>query len=127
MPFELCKAPATFQRLMDNALFGLNFEICLVYLADVIIFGSTIDQHLDRLRQVFQRLREASLKLKPRKCWLLHKAVNFLGYVVTPEGVTMDPSKIRDGVEWPVPQRLRNVRAFVGLYSYYRRFFADFI
>src|SRR5688572_30227604 len=126
MPFGLCNAPATFQRLMDIVLSGLNFEICLVYLDDVIIFGKTPEQHLDRLEQVFQRLRGANLKLKPSKCQLLRRNVCFLGHIVTPDGVAMDPSKITDVVEWPVPQRLRDVRAFLGLCSYYRRFVKDF-
>jgi transposase InsO family protein len=126
MPFGLCNAPATFQRLMDIVLSGLNFEICLVYLDDVIIFGSTPEQHLDRLGQVFGRLREANLKLKPSKCRLMQRTVSFLGHIVTQDGVAVDPSKIRDVVEWPVPQRLRDVRAFLGLCSYYRRFIRDF-
>jgi transposase InsO family protein/predicted aspartyl protease len=126
MPFGLCNAPATFQRLMDIVLSGLNFEICLVYLDDVIIFGSTPEQHLDRLKQVFQRLREANLKLKPSKCRLMRRTVSFLGHVVTQEGVAVDPSKIRDVVEWPTPRRLKDVRAFLGLCSYYRRFIRDF-
>ena len=126
MPFGLCNAPATFQRLMDIVLSGLNFEICLVYLDDVIIFGKTPEEHLDRLEQVFQRLRGANLKLKPSKCQLLRRNVCFLGHIVTPDGVAMDPSKITDVVEWPVPQRLRDVRAFLGLCSYYRRFVKDF-
>ena len=126
MPFGLCNAPATFQRLMDIVLSGLNFEICLVYLDDVIIFGSTPEEHLDRLEKVFQRLRGANLKLKPSKCQLLRRSVGFLGHIVTPEGVAMDPSKVKDVVEWPVPQKLRDVRAFLGLCSYYRRFVKDF-
>ena len=126
MPFGLCNAPATFQRLMDIVLSGLNFEICLVYLDDVIIFASSPEEHLDRLERVFQRLRGANLKLKPSKCQLLRRTVSFLGHIVTPEGVAMDPAKIQDVVDWPVPQRLRDVRAFVGLCAYYRRFVRDF-
>ena len=126
MPFGLCNAPATFQRLMDIVLSGLNFEICLVYLDDVIIFGDTLQQHLQRLGKVFERLRTANLKLKPSKCRLLRRAVNFLGHVVTQDGVAVDPSKIHDVVEWPVPRRLRDVRSFLGLCSYYRRFIRNF-
>lgn len=127
MPFGLCNAPATFQRLMDIVLSGVNFEICLVYLDDVIIFGSAVEEHLDRLRQLFQRLRGAPLKLKPSKCRLLCRTVSFLGQMVTPERVAMDPSKVRDVIEWPVPQRLRDVRAFLGLCAYCRRFTRDFL
>lgn len=111
---------------MDIVLSGLNFEICLVYLDDVIVFGSTIEQHLDRLRQVFQRLRGANLRLKLSKCRLLRRTVGFLRHIVTPEGVTMDPAKVHDVVEWPTPCRLKEVRAFIGLCSYYRRFIRDF-
>src|SRR5688572_8001937 len=110
MPFGLCNAPATFQRLMDIVLSGLNFEICLVYLDDVIIFGDDLDQHLERLKQVLQRLREAHLKLKPTKCRLLRKTVSFLGHVMTPDGVAVDPSKVGDVAAWPVPERLTEVR-----------------
>jgi hypothetical protein len=126
MPFGLCNAPATFQRLMDIALSGLNFETCLVYLDDVIIFGNDLDQHLERLKQVLQRLREAHLKLKPTKCQLLRRTVSFLGHVMTPDGVAVDPSKVEDVTAWPVPERLTDVRAFLGLCSYYRKFIRGF-
>src|SRR6218665_1787640 len=126
MPFGLCNAPATFQRLMDIVLSGLNFEMCLVYLDDVIIFGDTPEQHLLRLGKVFERLRAANLKLKPSKCRLMRRHVDFLRYVISQEGVSVDPSKIRDVVDWPVPQRLKDVRSFLGLCSYYRRFIRDF-
>lgn len=105
---------------------GLHFDSCLVYLDDVIIFGSTPEQHLDRPRQLSQRLREANLKLDLSKCRFLRRLVSFLGHLVTPEGLVMDPSKIHDVVEWPVPERLKDLRAFVWLCSYYRRFIRDF-
>jgi hypothetical protein len=126
MPFGLCNAPATFQRLVDIVLSGLNFEICLVYLDDVIIFADNLEQFLERLEQVLRRLREAKLKLKPRKCRLLRKKVEFLGHIVTPEGVAVDPSKVSEVTDWPVPQRLREVRGFLGLCSYYRTFVRNF-
>jgi Reverse transcriptase (RNA-dependent DNA polymerase) len=68
MPFGLCNAPATFQRLMDYAMVGLNYEICLVYLDDIIVFSRDIPTHLERLELLLQRLRQANLKLKPSKC-----------------------------------------------------------
>src|SRR6218665_1699199 len=92
MPFGLFNAPATFQRLMDIVLSGLNFEMCLVYLDDVIIFGDTPEQHLLRLGKVFERLRAANLKLKPSKCRLMRRHVDFLGHVISQEGVSVDPS-----------------------------------
>ena len=126
MPFGLCNAPATFQRLMDIVLSGLNFEACLVYLDDVIIFSSNTEQHLERMRQVFQRMREANLKLKPSKCNLLRRTVSFLGHVVTTDGIAVDPSKVQEVATWPTPQKLRDVRAFLGLCAYYRKFIRGF-
>lgn len=126
MPFGLCNAPATFQRLMDSVLAGLNFEICLVYLDDIIVFSKDLDSHLSRLSQLLQKLREANLKLKPSKCCLLQRRVSFLGYVVSKAGVETDPDKISAIVDWPVPQNLRQSRAFVGLCQYYRRFVPNF-
>ena len=82
MPFGLCNAPATFQHLMDTVLSGLNYEICLAYLDD-IIFSHDLDTHLQRLELLFTRLREAHLKLKPCKCQVLQKQVSFLGFNVS--------------------------------------------
>lgn len=82
MSFGFCNAPATFQLLMDIVLSGLNFEACLVYLDDIIIFGKSWEQHLERLELVFQRLRAVNLKLKPSKCHLLRSTVGILGHIV---------------------------------------------
>ena len=126
MPFGLCNAPATFQRLMDRVLVGLQWETCLVYLDDVIVLGRNITQMLERLSQVFSRLREANLKLKPSKCCLFRERVGYLGHVVSAEGIATDPEKVRKVAEWPIPQNVSEVRQFVGLASYYRRFVEDF-
>jgi len=122
MPFGLCNAGATFQRLMDLLLSGLNLDICLVYLDDIIVYSATLDQHLDRLAQVLERLQLANLKLKPSKCSLLQTRVVFLGHIVSGSGIATDPEKIRLIANWPVPQNLCELRGFLGLTSYYRRF-----
>ena len=83
MPFGLCNGPATFHRLMDMILAGLQWSRCLVYLDDIIIFGTTFEEHLSNLELVFDRLREAKLRLQPVKCKLCKKKVNFLGHSVT--------------------------------------------
>ena len=126
MPFGLCNAPGTFQRLMEQVLQGLQWEIAVLYIDDVVVFSSTLDQHLERLAQVFDRFRAAGLKLKPSKCSLLQKKVEFLGHVVSEEGVAVDPSKVAKIQAWPQPQCVRDVRSFVGLCAYYRRFVPEF-
>jgi len=95
MPFGLCNAGATFQRLMDMIMAGLDFDVCLVYLDDVIVFSATMKEHFMRLRSVLSRLRDAGLKLKPSKCSLLQRQVSFLGHVVLEAGVGTDPEKVR--------------------------------
>jgi predicted aspartyl protease len=122
LPMGLKNSPATFQRLMDLTLDGLLFETCLAYLDDVILFSATLDEHLQRLEAVLQRLVATGLKLKPSKCRLLQKKVVFLGHVVSGDGVATDPSKTEQVAGWPVPSSVREVRGFLGLCGYYRRF-----
>jgi RNase H-like domain found in reverse transcriptase/Reverse transcriptase (RNA-dependent DNA polymerase)/Zinc knuckle len=126
MPFGLCNAGATFQRLMDIVMTGLNMNICLVYLDDIICYSSTIEEHLERLMVLLQRLQKAGLKLKPEKCSLFQKSVSFLGHTISEFGIGTDSKKTKAVSEWPVPTCLRGVRSFVGLASYYRRFIKDF-
>ncbi|KRX78573.1 Retrovirus-related Pol polyprotein from transposon [Trichinella sp. T6] len=81
MPFGLCNAPATFQRLMENALRGLTFKGCLVYLDDIIVYGRTEEEHLERLEGVLSRLQSVGLKIKPEKCQLMRQSVRYLGAI----------------------------------------------
>ena len=126
MPFGLCNAPATFQRLMEKVLKGMQWEIAVLYIDDVIVFSETVEEHLDRLGRVFGRLRKAGLKLKPSKCKLLARKVEFLGHIVSGEGVQVDPSKIDKVLSWPRPTTLTQLRGFIGLCAYYRRFVPGF-
>ena len=126
LPFGLCNAGSTFQRLMDIVMKGANFEICLVYLDDIIVYSEDADEHLRRLEIVFSKLQKARLKLKPSKCKILQKRVAFLGHVVSDEGLATDPEKIAAVIDWPRPENQTEVRSFLGLCSYYRRFVKDF-
>ena len=121
MPCGLANAPATFERLMERVLTGLHWEICLIYIDDIIVFSKTFDEHVDRLTQVLQRLRAANLKLASHKCKLFHSRVEFLGHVVSDRGVEADPKKIEAISAWPEPKTVKEVRSFIGLSPYYRR------
>ena len=126
MPFGLCNAPATFQRLMERVLRGLHWTTCLVYIDDVIIFSGTIGEHLQHLAEVFSRLRDAKLKIKPSKCHLLRQSVHYLGHIISQRGVETDPDKVRVIAAWPAPTSCKELRQFLGLASYYRRFVKGF-
>ena len=120
VPFGLCNAPATFSRLMDHVLAGLHWETCLFYLDDIIVFSSTLEEHLTRLRQVFERLRHANLKLGADKYTFAAKEVNYLGHRVTEEGLLPDPSLLAAIREIPPPKTPTEIRSFLGLTGYYR-------
>jgi len=126
MPFGVCNGPSSFQRLMSAVLRGLQWQICLVYLDDIIVFSATFEEHVARLEMVFQRLRDAGLRLKPSKCHLLCSEVEFLGHIVSREGVRTDPAKTSKVADWPRPTSVGEVRSFLGFCSYYRRFVANF-
>ena len=126
MPFGLCNAPATFQRLMDSVLAGLHWRDCLVYIDDIVVVGKSFEEHLHNLQQVLERLRQAGLKLQPRKCRFLQQQVTFLGHTVSAQGVSPDPEKTDRVRSWPEPQSAKEIQQFLGLANYYRRFIKNF-
>ena len=126
MPFGLCNAPATFERLMEQVLAGLPITVALVYLDDVLVPGVCFIDHLSNLRQVFSRLQKARLKLSPKKCVLFQKEVDYLGHVVNKDGISTDPQKIEAIASWPAPGNASEVKSFIGLCSYYRRYIQSF-
>ena len=105
---------------------GLDPEVCLVYVDDVNVHSRVFDSNLDRLERLFERLVQAGLKLKVSKCTLLQREVAFLEHRVNAEGLSTDPAKVEAIREWPTPACLRDVRAFLGLCSYYRKFISEF-
>ena len=126
MPFGLASAPATFERLMERVLSGLNWKVCLVYLDDIIVFSQSFEAHLQRIEEVLSRLQEAGLKISPSKCKLFQHEVDYLGHVVSRDGVGTDKRKIEAIAQWPQPQNVSEVRSFIGLCSYYRKFIKGF-
>ncbi|MCG8030630.1 MAG: reverse transcriptase family protein [Candidatus Thiodiazotropha taylori] len=122
MPFGLCNAPATFQRLMERCMGELNLRDCLIYLDDIIVYSSTFEEHLERLQAVFMNLEKHNLKLKPSKCEFFKEKDVYLGHVVSAEGVHVDPSKTEAVRNWPIPKSTKDVRKFLGFTGYYRRF-----
>ena len=126
MPFGVCNGPSVFQRLMSACLHGLLGTVACAYLDDVIIFSGTWEEHLARLETVFLRFRDAKLKLKLDKCSFCMPEVQFLGHVVDSRGIRPDPSKTKKVSEWPTPANLDEVRSFLGLSTYYRRFVNNF-
>ena len=125
-PMGLTNSPATFQRFMEYVFTDNIFVTMLVYLDDLLIFSKDVEEHFDRLQVVFELLRKHGLKLKPSKCHLLKSQVKYLGYIISKEGVSTDPEKIEAVQEWPTPQTVREVRAFVAFCSFYRRFIEGF-
>ena len=126
MPFGLVGAPSTFERCIEKILRHLQWQTCLVYFDDIIVFSKDFTEHLHRLEQVLQRIQEAGLKLKPSKCHLFQKQVSFLGHVVSDAGIATDPKKVEAVVSWPPPINVSQVRSYLGFCSYYRRFIPNF-
>ena len=126
MPFGLCNTPPTFQRLMQNYLGKLNLTCCLIYFDDVIVFSETPKEHLQRMRVVFDCLREHGLKLKPSKCDVFKSAINFLAHHVSWKGVLPSKKNLESIAQCPPPDTYTKVKSFVGLVGHYRCFIKGF-
>ena len=126
MPFGLCNAPPTFQRLMQNCLGELNLRYCLIYLDDVIVFSHTEEEHLERMHVIFDCLREHGLKLKPSKCAVFKTEINYLAHHVSKKGVLPSKKNLESITQCPPPDTYTKVKSFVGLVSHYRCFIKDF-
>ena len=126
LPFGLNNSASTFQRTMELALQGLQWETCIIYIDDIIVFAENLEEHIRRIEQVFERLRQAGLKLKPEKCFMMQTEVTFLSHVVSAKGVRPNPINTSKILEWPVPKTTRQVKQFVAMCSYFRRFVKDF-
>lgn len=126
MPFGLINAPSTFQRAMDHILRGIQNKFCLIYMDDLIIFSTSLQEHEQHIRQVFDRLRLFNLKIQLDKCEFLRKEVEYLGHLVTTDGVKPNPKKIHAIRNFPIPDTVTKIKGFLGLIGYYRRFIENF-
>ena len=124
--FDLTSAPATFERLMEKVLKGLQWQTFLLYLDNVIVFSKDFESHLEWLAEVRQRFRSARLKLRYEKCQLFQRMVHYLGHVVSRHGIATGSAKISAVKEWKTPRCTPEVKFFLGFVGYYRRFCPDF-
>ena len=126
MPFGLKGAPATFQRLMNEVLRELIGSIAFVYIDDIVCYGKNLEESIQNLETVFQRLREHKLLVNPEKCSLLCDSVTYLGHVISREGVSPNSSKIEAVTKFPIPKNVKDLKSFLGLAGYYRKFIKKF-
>jgi len=126
LSFRLCNAPSQFARTMELMLASLTYDICLIYLDDILVFSLTVEEHCQRLAQVFTGLERQTLRLKASKCHLFQSKVTFLGHVISAARIECDPEKTMSISAWPRPPNITDVRTFCGLASYYRAFVPGF-
>src|SRR2546421_2460059 len=126
MPFRLCNAPVTFQRLMHEVLGNLIYTKVPVYLNDIIIHSKTFEQHLEDIDEVLGKLRDAKLMSKESKCEFCAPEIKFLGHIIGKDGRKVDPDKVEKVKNYPRPENISQLRGFLGLASYYRKFVKDF-
>ncbi|KXJ09791.1 Retrovirus-related Pol polyprotein from transposon 17.6 [Exaiptasia diaphana] len=125
MPFGVKNAPVVFSRLMSDVMRGLSWNGIAIYLDDIIIGGASFEEHLQLLKDVFVRLRDAGLTVKSSKVHLCQRTLRFLGHIVSVDGISPDPEKVQTLRDWPRPQTTRDVRSFLGLCNYYMEFIPD--
>ena len=126
IPFGVTGAPALFQHVMELAMSGLQWSTVLIYLDDLVIWGRDFQEHLSKLRLVLDRIKAANLKLKPQKCHLCKPSVEFLGHIVCGKGISPNAMNVAKVQQWPVPRTVKEVKQFLGLANYYRRFIPQF-
>jgi hypothetical protein len=124
----LTNAPATFQAYINKALQGLVDDFCIVYLDDILVFSKTKEEHDQHLQQICQRLREAELYAKPSKCQFYQQEIEFLGFIISTQGIHMDPERIRTIREWEShpPKTYRDLQVLLGFCNFYRRFIKSY-
>ncbi|KAI0998467.1 hypothetical protein K3495_g9725, partial [Podosphaera aphanis] len=126
MQFGLTNAPATCQQYVNDVLREYLNIFVVVYLDDILIYSNNAKQHDEHIRKVLQKLLDYNLFCKPEKCEFQVESTTFLGFIISPKGLSMDPSKIQTIVDWKPPINDRGVRSFLGFANFYRRFIPDY-
>ena len=126
MPFGLSNAPSTFQRLMNEVLRPFSGKFVVVYFDDILIYSHGREDHQHHLRQVCNALRREKLYAHQKKCYFFTTEVSFLGFIMSAQGVSADPEKVRAISSWPRPSTIHEVRSFIGLATFYCRFVQNF-
>ena len=126
MPFGLCNAPATFQHFMQDIFGDLLDVYVVIYLDDILIYSDDPAKHQDHVKEVLRRLRKHGLYAKAEKCEWSVQSVEYLGFRLGPEGLSMDPAKVQTVLDWPEPRKVKDVQAFLGFANFYRRFIHDY-
>ena len=123
----LVNSPATYQRLIEQIMSGVQYETCLIYLDDIIVYSKTFEDHIQRLDEVLTRISNANLKFAPKKCHLFQQEFKFLGHKVSPQGVATCNDKVQAVKDWPISTCVKELRAFVGLASYIENLFSPLV
>ena len=126
MSFGLTNAPATFNRLMQDIFRPYLDDFVLVFFDDILVYSKTIEEHEEHVRKVLQLLREHKLYAKKSKCKFFSPQIEYLGFIVSEEGISVDPAKVKDIIEWPIPKNVSEVRGFLGITGWYRTFIKDY-
>ena len=126
MPFGLTNGPATFQRFMNDIFSDLLDVHVIIYLDDILIYSDDPAEHKKHVREVLRRLQKHGLYARPDKCLFSRDSVEYLGFILSKEGLKMDPSKVQTIQDWPEPRKIKDIQSFLGFANFYRRFISDY-
>jgi hypothetical protein len=126
MPLGLCNAPSTFQRFMNEIFADLTDVSVVVYLDDILIYSDNIEDHRKHVREVLRRLRQHDLYGKLSKCFFHQDTMEYLGFVLSPEGITMDSDKVKTILDWPEPRKVKDIQSFLGFGNFYQCFIDNY-
>jgi hypothetical protein len=127
LAFGLCGAPGTFQGAMNTTLSPLLRKCVLVFFDDILVYSETFDDHIQHLKLVLQLLSRDRWNIKLSKCKFAQQSITYLGHIISSAGISIDPSKVETVLSWPQPSNVKEVRSFLGLVGYYRKFVKHFV